>query len=71
MVHRGPFSLEFTKGWLTVKKLFALILAAFMGTALVSAPMGCNKDEKKPGTPAKDEVKDKAPAKDKAPDPPK
>jgi hypothetical protein len=47
-----------------VKKLFGLILAAFMGAALVSAPMGCNKDDKPKPAADSTKDKDKTPAKD-------
>jgi hypothetical protein len=43
-----------------VKKLFSLVLAAVMGTVLISAPIGCDKaaDKKKTeDTPKKDETK--------------
>jgi hypothetical protein len=49
MGHQGFLFCKLTKGWTTVKKMLALVLAVLVGAAMVSLPMGCT--EKKAEAP--------------------
>ena len=59
----------FLKGWIIVKKLIALVLAAFIAATALTGTVGCG--DKKPATPSAVKDKDKDKDKDKEPKDPK